>query len=86
MEKIKKILDQNGQTPEELLALIAENNKAEEKNELQQNETTKESAHQKDIIPEPVMPKTDIPTKEAEKPQEDASSDFDLMGAIGKLL
>lgn len=86
MEKIKKILDQNGQTPEELLALIAENNKVEEKNELQQNETTKESAHQKDIIPEPVIPKPDVPTKEAEKPQEDASSDFDLMGAIGKLL
>ena len=46
----------------------------------------KKALIKKNIIPEPVMPKTDIPTKEAEKPQEDASSDFDLMGAIGKLL
>ena len=86
MEKIKKILDQNGQTPEELLALITENNKTEEKNELQQNENTRENVPQKDVIPEPVIPKTNVPAKEADEPQEDASSDFDLMGAIGNLL
>lgn len=86
MEKIKKILDQNGQTPEELLALITENNKTEEKNELQQNENTRENVPQKNVIPEPVIPKTNVPAKEADEPQEDASSDFDLMGAIGNLL
>lgn len=86
MEKIKKILDQNGQTPEELLALITENNKTEEKNELQQNENTRENVPQKDVIPEPVIPKTNVPAKEVDEPQEDASSDFDLMGAIGNLL
>ena len=86
MEKIKKILDQNGQTPEELLALITENNKTEEKNELQQNENTRENVPQKDVIPESVIPKTNVPAKEADEPQEDASSDFDLMGAIGNLL
>ena len=86
MEKIKKILDQNGQTPEKLLALITENNKTEEKNELQQNENTRENAPQKDVIPELVIPKTNVPAKEADEPQEDASSDFDLMGAIGNLL
>lgn len=86
MEKIKKILDQNGQTPEELLALITENNKTEEKNELQQNENTRKNVPQKDVIPEPVIPKTNVPTKEADEPQEDVSSDFDLMGAIGNLL
>ena len=69
MEKIKKILDQNGQTPEELLALITENNKNEEKNELQQNEKTRENVPQKDVIPEPVIPKKNVPAKEVDEPR-----------------